>query len=202
MKNLLSILAITALPWGLRAQTNAVTTTNTEPVAENPPVMNSSFQTNGLFRATEIFSDLAEFDLNPRNRVAIYTGNVRVIDPQMKLTCEVLTVHLPEGGSRPSRIVAERNVVIDAPDNHGEPIHATGGKAIYTYQVENSLTNEMVELTINPRLETRSGSATGDSIIWDRAKGGFRGTNFHMTWKPDKERSTNAPVTLGQTNTP
>jgi lipopolysaccharide export system protein LptA len=122
----------------------------------------------------------------------------------MKLTCEVLTATMPKNGRHVDRIVAERNVVIDAVDTHGEPIHAVGERAVYTFTVENSVTNELIELTGDPRIDTKYRAATGDSIVWDRINNSFHGTNLHMMFQqPPKAASTNKPpASLSHTNTP
>ena len=107
--------------FALHAQTNAantstveeilaLVTTNAPPKPPPPP------------RApTHIDSDSADFDLNGHK--AIYEGHVRVDDPQMKLTCALLTADLPQSGGRINHIVAETNVVIDATDEKGATNH-------------------------------------------------------------------------------
>jgi lipopolysaccharide transport protein LptA len=109
----------------------------------------------------------ADFDL-AGHRV-VYHEHVRVDSPNMKLSCEWLAADLPQSGGRVTNIVAETNVVIDATDDKGQKMHATGDKAVYVYSVENGVTNETVTLTGNARLENTQGWLTGDSIIWDRA---------------------------------
>ena len=108
----------------------------------------------------------ADFDLAGRR--VIYHEHVRVDSPNMKLSCEWLAADLPQTGGRVTNIVAETNVVIDATDDKGQQMHATGDKAVYVYGVENGVTNETVTLTGNARLENTQGWLTGDSIIWDR----------------------------------
>lgn len=198
------LLGIASLPLLLCAQTEtAAPTTNTPPAIDTSAATNAPAKTNLVMRAaTEIFSDHGDFDL--KQHVAIYTGHVRVIDPKMKLTCEILTATLPEGGSRVDRIVAERNVVIDGVDSRGEPVHAVGEKAVYTYNVTDGVTNELIELTGDPRLYTTFRSVTGDSITWNRGNNTFHGTNLHMIFQqPVKENSTNnATPGLNQTHIP
>jgi lipopolysaccharide transport protein LptA len=118
---------------------------------------------------TEIFADTFDFDM--KSKVAIYQHNVRVIDPKMKLTCEALTAKLPEAGGKLDHIVAETNVVIDFSDDHGERSHAISDKAIYTYRVTRTETNEVIELTGSPIVERPGSTLTADTIIFDRANG-------------------------------
>jgi len=109
----------------------------------------------------------ADFDL--AGHKVIYHEHVRVDSPNMKMSCEWLAADLPQSGGRVTNIVAETNVVIDATDDKGQKMHATGDRAVYVFSVENGVTNETVTLTGNARLENTQGWLTGDSIIWDRA---------------------------------
>jgi len=96
----------------------------------------------------------------------------------------VLTVYLPAlSGGRPDKIVADKHVVIDFTDEKGQTNHATGDQAVYTYNVTNSETNELVELTGNPVLENESGTLTGDAIIWDRTRGTLTARNQRMEFR-------------------
>jgi len=110
----------------------------------------------------------ADFDL--AGRKVIYHEHVRVDSPNMKMSCEWLAADLPQSGGRVTNIVAETNVVIDATDDKGQKMHATGDRAVYVYSLENGVTNETVTLTGHARLENTQGWLTGDSIIWDRAR--------------------------------
>jgi lipopolysaccharide transport protein LptA len=143
---------------------------------------------------TEIFSDSANFDL--KTRIAVYVGHVRVLDPQMKLTCGLMTARVPESGKIDS-IVAEQDVVIDALDNEGRPVHATGDKAVYTYRVSSTMTNETIELTGNPQVKSPLFSGTGDTITWDRANNTVGATHPHLIIQQEAREHTNAPGTAG-----
>jgi lipopolysaccharide transport protein LptA len=134
---------------------------------------------------------------------AIYSGNVRVDDPDMKLTCEWLVVDLPQSGGRVSHIVAETNVVIDFTDEKGQTNHATSDKAVYNYNVQGAVTNETVTLTGNARAENAQVILTGEPIIWNRANGGLTATNEHTIFRQNLDGATtmtNAPPT--NTNSP
>ena len=164
----------------LRAQTNSPAPETNVPAPVGltnvlPGPVHSTFpaSTNAAQKGpTEIFSDSGEFDL--KTRVAVYFGNVRVVDPQMKLQCEMLTVVVPESGGRVDHIVAETNVVIDATDNEGHPVRATSQKAVYSYRVENSVTNELIELTGDPFVDSKSAKGYAEKIVWDRAQNKVR----------------------------
>ncbi len=194
--------------FGVQAQTNSTPpSTNAElPTAVAPTVTPTNVIAHvgagpGESPETEIFSDSANFDL--KSRVAVYIGHVRVVDPRMKMTCDLMTATVPVSG-RPDSIVAEQNVVIDAVDNEGKPVHATGDKAVYTYRVINLTnetgitrsTNETVVLTGNPLPRVQRGNdwLTGDTITWDRANNNFSATHFHTVFIPETKPRTNAPT--------
>jgi len=155
-----------------------------------------------------IHADSADFDLNGHQ--GIYRGHVRVDDPQMKLTCERLIADMPPAGGRPNHIVAETNVVIDFTDTKGQTNHATGDKAVYTYQEQGGATNETLTLTGDPQpqVENAQGLQAGDVIIWNRenTNSHIRITgNYHMVsyQKPGEVMTdTNSPVTVVKTNFP
>jgi lipopolysaccharide transport protein LptA len=204
MKYLLLIPGTILLSFALQAQME----TTPAPTNAAAPAMGTAAKattkTNFMMRAaTEIFSDRGEFNMKTEPFVAVYTGHVRVIDPQMKLTCEVLTATLPKSGGHVDRIVAEGKVVIDAIDTHGEPVHATCDRATYTFKVENSVTNELIELSGDPRVDMKQHSTTGDPLVWDRLSNKLYGTNLHMFPKlPEAVATNNPPASLNQTNTP
>ncbi len=187
-------MAVVSCAFILRAQTNApgtnavaeilaLVTTNTPPPVPAPP-----------HEPTKIDSDSADFDLTGRH--AIYTGDVRVDDSRMKLTCAQLTVDLPAAGGRINHIVAETNVVIDATDEKGATNHVASDKAVYDYQVQNGVTNETVTLTGNPVVKNSEGTQSGDTIIWDRANNHIRFINPHMV------SGENLGDAIGNTNSP
>ncbi|MGB7769098.1 MAG: LptA/OstA family protein [Verrucomicrobiia bacterium] len=152
----------------LRAQTSTNINTNAVNqllalVTTNPPAAKPPPRAETLIEA----DGPANFDLAGRG--VIYHDNVRVDAQGMKLRCEWLAADLPQTGGRINHIVAETNVVIDATDDKGQKMHATGDKAVYVYNVQDGVTNETVTLTGNARLENSQGWLTGDSIIWDRA---------------------------------
>lgn len=144
---------------------------------------------------TEIFCD--KFDYNTKTRVAVYQGHVRVNDPQMKLTGEILTASLPEKGGRPNHIVAETNVIIDFVEN-GQQTHATGDKAVYDEKITGAITNAVMELTGNPKLERTNGWMSADIITMDRGAGVIRGMGHHHSTikkQPAEKGVVNGPAT-------
>jgi lipopolysaccharide export system protein LptA len=147
-----------------------------------------------------------------RPHEAIYIGNVHVVSPQGNLTCEHLTATSSSTNTtgRPDHIVAETNVVIDAVDKNGKPVHATAALAIWDYKVVGTVTNDIVELHGDPHIESASGPSTGDPIIWDRVANTVHATNPHMIIKTDanptapetQKPRTNAPPSSVVPTTP
>ena len=154
-------------------------------------------------RVTHIDSDSADFDGN--GHTVTYCGHVRVSDPAMNLTCARLVADLPEAGGRPSRIVAETNVVIDSTDSKGQTTHVTGDQAVYIYNVQNGVTNETVTLTGNPQpqVENAQGTMMADVIAWDRANNGYRFIgNYHMVSHQNFGAAPDTKSPLATTNNP
>ena len=150
---------------------------------------------------TIINSDRADFDIAARK--AFYYDNVRVDDPQMKLTCAKMVADLPPEGGHINRIVAETNVVIDSVDEKGQTNHATSDKAVYFYDVQNGVTNETVTLTGNAKVENAQGWLTGEPIIWDRANNIMHAENQKMLFRQSiKDVMTNTNSATSKTNKP
>jgi lipopolysaccharide transport protein LptA len=159
------LIAIAALcASAVRAQTNADAAANS---ATRPPTL--------------IESASVDFDMTGRR--AVYRGDVRVDDPQMKLTCAHLVVDLPPDAGHPNHIVAETNVVIDFTDAKGQTMHATSDKAVYDFNIQNGTTNETVTFTGNAKVENTQGWLTGEPIIWNRANNSLSATNQKMIFR-------------------
>ena len=167
-----SILIATNGGLNVHAQTNLDTTTN----------------------VTTISSHSVNFNMN--TRTAIYRGDVRVDNPQMKLTCGQIIATLPPSGGRPDHIVAETNVVIDFTDE-GQTNHVTCDKAIYDYSVENGMTNETAIFTGHARAKiAHNAIIIGEPLGWNPEKG-FFATNETMIFPQGLESlkgETNLPL--------
>ncbi len=134
----------------------------------------------------DITSKSLDFDQNLRQ--AVYHGPVLVTDPQVRLTCEQLTVTFPaKKGRHLEQVQAETNVVIDYTDEQGEKYHVTAVKGVYVYNVVNSVTNETVTFTGSPKVETTNGWLTGEPIYYNRVngrKGSFHADNQQIHYEP------------------
>ena len=210
MKMILMLIASLVLSLSIQAQTelsatnsaaatNLISATNSISAEALSSSTNSIASTNRI----EIFSDSAEFLIE--TNIAVYTGNVRASYGETRLNCDVLTLHVPKGGERPDYMVADRNVIIDTKDKSGKPVHATGDKAVYTYNLEHGVTNEVMMLSGDAFIQTGDGSSMkADPIIWNLGKGTVNFANPHTIIKEvPKEVSTNKPASsLSHTNQP
>jgi lipopolysaccharide transport protein LptA len=156
-----------------------------------------------------IQSDNAEFRF--KTNVLVYRGNVRVTDdPQMRMTCDVLTLEAPKlPVGKFNRATAEGNVVIDFLDDHSQPNHATSDKTVYTYSITNFvmnsvtnwMTNAIVELTGNPVVTNAQGSIQGEAIVWDRLRGTVKLRQARTTIQPNATNSADFFGVPGQSKT-
>lgn len=158
-------------------------------------VLESALPARGTNAETQIDSHHAEFDLAARR--AVYQGNVRVNDPQLRLTCELLTVELPQSGGRPEHLVALTNVVMDSVDEKGGTNHATSDKAVYDYVVKDGVTNEIITLSGHARAENAQVILYGEPITYNRQTGSLTAQNQRMIIKQNLSSalvSTNPPA--------
>jgi lipopolysaccharide export system protein LptA len=175
MRLFFALCAVLVAGIALAVQTNSQSSASTE----SPALVGTA--TNG---PTIIQSDGGQFFL--KSNVFVYRGDVRVDNPQMKLTCTKLTVEAPKVDTgKFNRATAETNVVIDWTDDKG-PNHATADKAVYTYTLTNTApapdehweTNAFVVLTGNPVVTNVDGTYRADPIVWDRINDVITSTNF------------------------
>jgi lipopolysaccharide export system protein LptA len=87
----------------------------------------------------------------------------------MQWACDKLSVQLPAAGGQVQSIVAEDAVNFDLTDEKGQKIHGAGEKAVYSYGITATATNDVVELTGNPMLQTTNGVLSNSIIVLDRA---------------------------------
>ena len=128
---------------------------------------------------TQISAKTVRADL--KSRTAVYRGNVRVEDPRVNMTCEMLTARMPAAGKRVDSIIAETNVVISIPQD-GATNMATADRAVYIYTIESGVTNEVLELTGSPMIKSPQANATGTKLVLDITTGVITGEDVHMTY--------------------
>ena len=189
----------------LRAQTNTNANTNAVDqilalVTTNPPAAKPPANSETVIEA----DGPADFEQTEHGATVIYRDHVRVDSANLKLRCEWLVADLAQAGGRVTNIVAETNVVIDATDDKGEKMHATGDKTIYVYAVQDGVTNETVTLTGDAKAEYKGITLTGPVIIWDRAHNSLMvPTNPKMVFNQTHEGAVaGTNLALVQTNLP
>ena len=182
------------------ATAQAQDTTNSpppaSPVAAADPTGSEALQ--GLRGNLVINSRTSEFDL--KSNTVIYLGSVRVEATNTILLCEYLSSALPSQGGKIERVVARTNVVIDLTDEKGQKLHATGEQAVYSYIATPTQTNEIIELTGDPKAELPQGTLAGDVITYDLNTGKVRATNPRTRINQDTPGTTNAPTVAPATN--
>ncbi len=105
-------------------------------------------------RVTEITSDKLLFDY--AKKVAVFTGNVVVVDPDMQMTADQMTIYLTDDDEI-ERIESIGNVEIKM-----QGLHSSSGKAVYTI-----LTGK-VELSEEPQVSREGSIMQADAIIYWR----------------------------------
>jgi len=139
-----------------RVKPDATRETNSKGPSAAPIVnTNAFFDTNQIVK---VFADQADF--SSVSNLAVYSNNVRVVDSQMDLTCEVMTLRRSTNGSLES-IVAQTNVVIVGKQDNSR---ATGDKAVYIVNPE----KETVELSGHAHWRDNQREVKADSFIFDR----------------------------------
>jgi lipopolysaccharide export system protein LptA len=107
----------------------------------------------------KIFADHGQFDLN--SNVVNYAGNVHMIDPQLDMTSDLLTIQFTTNGAVQS-ILARQNVVLTT-TNNGRATGATG-----FYYVTNG--NEMMQLTTDAIWRNGDEEARANKFTYDSTR--------------------------------
>ncbi|MEX2606672.1 MAG: LptA/OstA family protein [Kiritimatiellia bacterium] len=105
-------------------------------------------------RITEITSEKLFFDYE--GKIAVFTGNVVVTDPDLQLTSEKLTVYMT-AEDEIEKLDAEKNVEIKM-----EGMHSKSGKAVYT------LADGKVVLTEQPQVSRDGSILQAERILYWR----------------------------------
>lgn len=95
----------------------------------------------------------------------IYYDDVLATNASLRMTCAWLAIDMPSTGN-PTNIVAETNVVMNFTDQKGQTNLLVADKAVYSYSLANSVTNETITFTGHTRYENANIIETGDPIIW------------------------------------
>ena len=101
----------------------------------------------------------------------MFQNGVKVVHPDMNLRCQTLTLDAPTADTAQS-LTAQDDVQFTLAAQKGQKINGTAQKAVYTYKVNAGKTNDLVELTGQPKLTMDDGSTFENSvIIVDRTSG-------------------------------
>src|SRR5204862_2217947 len=120
-------------------------------------------------------------------------GGVYASHPQMNWACETLTVHLPAEGGQVDQITAETGVAFDLLDNKGQPVHGIGDKAVYSFDVTDGKTNDLLVLTGRPAsLQTATSTNRVNTIVYDRGSNVLRNLGNFTISTTVKGTDTNA----------
>lgn len=141
-------------------------------------------------------------EVNLRSNVVVYIGDVRVTEDTMRLTCEYLIAIRPQRGGRIESITALTNVVMELTDEKGDKVHGTGEKLLYSYRISETETNEVIELSGSPLIETAQGKTRADIITYDRITGVVRLQNPLMTIEQEGTLTNFLSNPLNRTNSP
>ena len=120
---------------------------------------------------TNLFAQISSPEYTLRTNSAIFQGGVTVTHPQMDLHCQTVTLDVPASDIRAQSLVAQGDVHFTLASPKGK-INGTAQMAVYTYSVAAGKTNDIVELTGNPKLSMADGSTFENKVIFiDRTTG-------------------------------
>lgn len=121
-------------------------------------------------RAAPLFADVSSerYSLSPE--ISLFEGGVRIAHPQMDWACETMTVNNKPGAEKHSTLLAQNAVDFTLRNEQNQSVHGMCQRAFYRYDVTPSLTNDIVELTGNPVLETTNGIIHNRIIILDHGR--------------------------------
>ncbi len=116
-------------------------------------------------KTAEVFSD--NYSLGREQ--ATFSGGVYISHPRMAWACETLTIRMSPEEKKVSGLVARDSVAFDLMVGTGQQIRGRADQASYRYEVTPTGTNDTMELTGNPVLETTNMTFRNSVFIIDRA---------------------------------
>ena len=128
--------------------------------ADVKPAGQPSGQSTGVPAGTNTLVIVCDNGMEFTNGRVAYRGNVQVLDADMSLNCELLTVYFPTNFGSLDLIVAEKNVFITQKDTL-----AVADRVVY------NATNEVVTLTGNVILDTPQATLAGEVVTYNRKTG-------------------------------
>jgi lipopolysaccharide export system protein LptA len=148
----------------------------------------------GAGQVLKIFADHGGFDLD--SNLVNYAGNVHVIDPQLDMTSDLLTIQFTTNGAVES-ILARQNVVLTT-TNNGRATGATG-----FYYVTNG--NEMMQLTTDATWRNGDEEARANEFTYNSTRRLLTGIQHVRVQWPNADpnlpgRAANPTALLAGTN--
>ena len=156
----------------------------------------SAPRTNAAPDASRIYISALHGEFNFDSNVVDYGGSVHMVDPQLDMTCDLLTIRFTTNGTVES-ILARQNVVLTT-TNNGRATGATG-----FYYVTNG--NEMMELTTDAKWRNDDQAADAQDFIYDPTRHILTGIGHVRAQWPNAGRNptggaTNGPIVTAATN--
>jgi lipopolysaccharide export system protein LptA len=131
-----------------------------------------------------IYAEQGRFDLD--SNVVNYAGSVHMIDPQLDMTSDFLTIHFTTNGAVES-ILARQNVVLTT-TNNGRATGATG-----FYYVTNG--SEMMQLTTDATWRNGDEEARANEFTYDSTRRLLTGIgHLRVQWPNAEPRSPHQPT--------
>jgi lipopolysaccharide transport protein LptA len=128
--------------------------------AEAKPAGQPAIKPGGASTGTNTLLIVCDNGMEFTNGRVAYRGNVQVLDGDMSLNCELLTIYFPTNFGSLDLIVAETNVFITQKDSL-----AVADRVVY------NATNEVVTLTGNVILDTPQATLAGEVVTYNRKTG-------------------------------
>jgi lipopolysaccharide export system protein LptA len=124
---------------------------------------------------------------------AVFSGTVRIDHPQMEMECGNLQIALPQRGNKVDSIVAEEAVRFRLANDEGKTLKGRANKAVYSYTITPSGTNDVLELIGYPVLEDGEGRVfrNDERLVLDVGKGTLLSTGNYHGGIPSREANTN-----------
>jgi lipopolysaccharide export system protein LptA len=150
------------LPAGDLGGTRSLLGQKDQPVAEKPVLASQ-------------FADISSSQYELSSSEVLFSGDVRIIHPQMNWQCDKISIALSGRGGTAERILAEPKVTFEALNEKGQKISGAGDMAIYTRKVVGGVTNEIVEFTGRPAILQATNGLTikNNVLVLDLATGKF-----------------------------
>lgn len=114
-------------------------------------------KTNAPVAKTATTAIIRSKEYTVNRKEALFGGGVTIDHPQVLWSCQRLSVELPGEGKHVERVHALEDVAFTYSNDQGQKVVGKGQSALYTFNVLDGRTNEWMQLTGNPVIETTRG---------------------------------------------